>query len=177
MVGQRPALRQVHPGRIQLVDDELVHLGARVSRSLLELDATDDRDAAEHVQQDVIIEGPERLKLGFDGRLIRHGDILERCEQQVGPGDAPKGIVPDAVDFLEPERAARRPGLAVKLAPLPVVEPVAAARGRDYLVRADVAYVEVSPGRIAQHRIHGRQTTEHFLVSLEEVIRRDDAGR
>ena len=136
------------------------HLGACVARLRRELWSREDRYAAEHVHELIVIQGPERPSLCCDERQVPSSRLRERAEKLIRARDAAVCRVPRSVEKGERGRAARRPGLSVQIEPRAAVVPVLAAGRHDHLVRADFTHVVVIVLRIVEHGIHGIQKSE-----------------
>src|SRR4030095_12898574 len=74
---------------------------------------------------------------------LRPAVLLEHLDHQVRFRHAAEKVVPRSIHVGERRAAVRRPRLTANLEPPAVVEPVAASRWDDYLVRGDLAEVEV----------------------------------
>jgi len=165
--------------RDQLALDEVKELAARVAGAQGNLGGGDDRNATEHVHEDVVVECPQRPHFGDHRRLVRHGGGRDRREKEVGARDAGIRGVPRAVKERARAGAARRPGVVVQIDPLAAVDPVLAADGHDDFVGRDLVRVVDRPfrRRAPQLRVHARQSRQHLRLVVEEVPRRNDARR
>src|ERR1044071_7132484 len=69
---------------------------SKSSRRVLQADFSggDDRNATEHVQQDVIVESPQRPAFRDVGRLVRNGRVLHGGKEQICTSDARVGSIP-----------------------------------------------------------------------------------